>query len=70
MHFRQKNITQIAAGVQHTVVLTSDGDIYTFGSNEKGVFGVSATLATIITNNNARMEQLQSKDNHFLLKLI
>lgn len=33
------NIVQIAAGSNHTVLLTSQGQVYTFGSNQKGQLG-------------------------------
>jgi len=35
-----KKVTQVAAGFQHTVALTSAGQVYTFGRNERGQLGV------------------------------
>ena len=38
-------VIDAAAGIEHTVLLTSDGALYTFGSNEFGQLGLGDTRA-------------------------
>ncbi|CAD5120813.1 DgyrCDS9371 [Dimorphilus gyrociliatus] len=37
--FKDKNISQVALGKAHTIVLSSDGSVYSFGYNHKGQCG-------------------------------
>lgn len=41
-----KTVTAIAAGVEHSVALSSDGAVYTWGSNSVGQLGTGTTLNT------------------------
>jgi alpha-tubulin suppressor-like RCC1 family protein len=43
-------ITQISAGQEHSVALTSTGQIYTFGSNQEGQLGRSENLEVFAAN--------------------
>ena len=37
-------VTQVACGLQHTVLLAADGKVYTFGSNHYGQLGHGDTV--------------------------
>ena len=41
---KEKVVVQVSAGKEHSVCLTADGDIYTWGSNEEGQCGVGDTF--------------------------
>ena len=36
----QVKVSQVACGLQHTVLLSNDGSVYTFGSNHYGQLGL------------------------------
>ena len=39
-YYNNKTIKQIAAGVNHSLILTEDGEVYAFGRNDKGQLGL------------------------------
>ena len=39
--------TQVAAGANHTLVLLSNGEVWAFGSNERGQLGINNNFATV-----------------------
>jgi alpha-tubulin suppressor-like RCC1 family protein len=46
-HFAGKRITQIDAGLDHSLLLAEDGSVFTFGSNQRGEGGRSGSFASI-----------------------
>ncbi len=44
MSLADKQIVDIAVGAEHTLCVTSDGDVYGFGSNTDGQLGLGHTL--------------------------
>lgn len=44
------HVTQIAAGESHTLVLTSSGQLYSFGSNQYGQLGNDTNAGTTVPN--------------------
>ena len=42
-------VTQVACGLQHTVLLSADGKVYTFGSNHYGQLGHGDTVIRYVT---------------------
>jgi len=48
-----KRAISIAAGGHHSVVLTSDGEVYTFGNHQKGQLGREASPDEIQSSSSA-----------------
>lgn len=48
IHLADKVVTQIAAGHAHSVVLSSDGVVYSFGSNSFGQLGNGSSTKSCI----------------------
>jgi alpha-tubulin suppressor-like RCC1 family protein len=43
-------VVQVAAGEQHTLAVTSTGELFAFGSNEQGQLGIDANVGTSTPN--------------------
>lgn len=63
-------IIQIACGLHHTVVLSSDGDVFTFGSNQYGQLGTGDLLpysGPVQVKLNSFIVQVAAGSNHTVL---
>ncbi|OMJ72674.1 hypothetical protein SteCoe_28807 [Stentor coeruleus] len=58
-----ENIVQIAAGSTHSMVLTTKGIVYSFGSSENGKLGLGPLKSTVLYNIPSEIEKL-TKINH------
>ena len=61
-----ENITQIEAGDRYTLILTSDGSVYTSGLNENGKLGTDLETISVVTpikNNNISNAMIISAGN-------
>lgn len=63
-------ITQIACGLHHSVLLTSTGEVYTFGSNQHGQLGLGDFVireTPCKVNINSTIVQISAGSNHTVL---
>lgn len=63
-------VTQIACGLHHTVVLTQNGEVFTFGSNQHGQLGTGDLLnrtGPIQVKLNSFIVQIAAGSNHTVL---
>jgi alpha-tubulin suppressor-like RCC1 family protein len=54
-------VEQIAAGLYHTVALTSDGDVYTWGRGQYGVLGNGSNLLSLVPELNEDFKILKDE---------
>lgn len=62
-------VTQVAAGGMHTVCLTKDGKVYTFGCNDEGALGRKTAeeeecMEPGLVETDARIVQISAGDSH------
>lgn len=61
-------VVDICAGGMHTVCLTSDGTVFTFGCDDEGALGRQATDETCFTPDKVQLEapavQISAGDSH------
>lgn len=63
-------VTQIACGLHHTVVLTQNGEVFTFGSNQYGQLGTGDLLpyiGPVQVKLNSFIVQVAAGSNHTVL---
>ena len=63
-------ITQIACGLHHSVLLSSTGEVYTFGSNQHGQLGLGDFVireTPCLVNVNSTIVQISAGSNHTVL---
>lgn len=63
-------VIQIACGLHHTVVLTKNGDVFTFGSNQYGQLGTGDLLpytGPVQVKLNSVIVQVAAGSNHTVL---
>jgi hypothetical protein len=64
------NVKQVSAGGNHTLALTKDGQVYSFGANELGQLGLghsNSTIAPTLISGLNNIVQISAGDNHSLL---
>ncbi|MDD5084218.1 MAG: hypothetical protein PHT88_04825 [Candidatus Moranbacteria bacterium] len=63
----KKSMTQIAAGKEHSLALTANGDLYAFGRNQQGQLGLGdTTLRDIPVKVGAGFTAIAAGDSHSL----
>ena len=59
----EKSVVNVEGGEHHTIVVTSEGVIYTFGRNEEGQLGIGDTYTEYSNKQREKLLKQLEEDN-------
>jgi alpha-tubulin suppressor-like RCC1 family protein len=66
---RTKSIRTVSGGARHTIVITTEGKVYSFGVNDSGQLGIGDTCTQFMNELNNKLHEQMQKDTNELSEI-